>query len=141
MDFMQDSLHTGSKFRALNVIDDCNRESLSIEIDYSLPAERVVRALEQVAEWRGYPNYLRIDNGPEFISQQLEDWAEQHGVTLDFNQPASPPRTRISSDATGPIVKTCWICTCAAISMRYGTSPPAGCMSTIPTGLMNRSMT
>ena len=90
MDFMQDSLHTGRKFRALNVIDDFNRESLSIEIDYSLPAERVVRALDQVAEWRGYPNYLRIDNGPEFISQKLEDWAEKHGVTLDFIQPGKP---------------------------------------------------
>lgn len=50
---------------------------LSIEIDYSLPAERVVRALDQVAEWRGYPSYLRIDNGPGFISQKLEDWAEK----------------------------------------------------------------
>ncbi len=55
-----------------------------------MPAERVVRALDQVAEWPGYPNYPRIDNGPEFVSQKLEDWAEKHGVTLDFIQPGKP---------------------------------------------------
>lgn len=90
MDFMQDSLENGRRFRTLNVIDDFNRESLSIEIDYSLPARRVMRALDQIAEWRGYPRHLRIDNGPEFVSSALAKWADKHNVVLAFINPGKP---------------------------------------------------
>ena len=90
MDFMSDSLISGRKFRTLNVLDDFNRESLSIEIDYSLPAERVVRVLDQISEWRGYPAFIRIDNGPELISQKLLEWAEQHAVKINHIQPGKP---------------------------------------------------
>lgn len=90
MDFMQDSLESGRKFRTLNVIDDFNRESLSLEIDYSLPAQRVIRALDQIAGWRGYPKHIRVDNGPEFVSTALASWAQQHDVTLAFIQPGKP---------------------------------------------------
>ncbi len=64
MDFMTDSLLSGRKFRTLNLMDDYNREALAIEVDTSLPAERVIRVLEQVTEWRGKPNRIRVDNGP-----------------------------------------------------------------------------
>ena len=74
----------------MNLIDDFNRESLGIEIDYSLPSGRVVRVLDQVAQWRGYPKYLRVDNGPEFIAKKLGEWAELHGVILDFIEPGKP---------------------------------------------------
>ncbi len=90
VDFMHDSLTSGRAFRTFNVIDDFNREALTIEIDTSLPATRVVRVLNTLAAWRGYPQCLRSDNGPELISQKLEDWAEQHGVLLDFIQPGKP---------------------------------------------------
>ena len=90
MDFMSDSLTNGRKFRTLNVIDDFNRESLSIEIDYSLPSERVVRTLDQIAAWRGYPKFLRVDNGPELISQVLSNWAKKYGVNIDYIQPGKP---------------------------------------------------
>jgi putative transposase len=90
MDFMSDALACGRKFRTLNVLDDFNRESLAIEIDYSLPAERVVRVLEQVALSRGFPAFIRVDNGPELISQRLLDWAEQHGITINHIQPGKP---------------------------------------------------
>jgi len=90
MDFMSDSLACGRRFRTLNVLDDFNRESLSIEIDYSLPAERVVRVLEQVAEWRGYPSFIRVDNGPELISQRLLEWANKHSVTINHIQAGKP---------------------------------------------------
>lgn len=90
MDFMSDALACGRKFRTLNVLDDFNRESLAIEVDYSLPAERVVRVLEQVALTRGYPTFIRVDNGPELISQRLLEWAEQHGVTINHIQPGKP---------------------------------------------------
>lgn len=62
MDFMHDQLSDGRCFRLLNVIDDHNRESLGIEIDFSLPSERVVRALHQFIEWRGKPLAIRCDN-------------------------------------------------------------------------------
>jgi putative transposase len=62
MDFMHDQLDDGRCFRLLNVIDDFNREALGIEIDFSLPAERVIRALEQIIEWRGKPAAIRCDN-------------------------------------------------------------------------------
>ena len=90
MDFMSDSLASGRKFRTLNVLDDFNRESLAIEVDYSLPAERVVRVLDQVALTRGYPAFIRVDNGPEYISQRLLEWANQHSVTINHIQPGKP---------------------------------------------------
>jgi putative transposase len=77
MDFMHDQLADGRCFRLFNVIDDYNREGLGIEIDFSLPAERVIRALEQIIDWRGKPKVLRCDNGPEYISHQLLTWANQ----------------------------------------------------------------
>ncbi len=90
MDFMSDSLANGRRFRTLNLLDDFNRESLAIEIDFSLPAERVVRVLDQVAASRGYPAFLRVDNGPELISNKLLEWATQHGVTITHIQPGKP---------------------------------------------------
>lgn len=68
LDFMSDALSSGRAFRTLNVIDDFNREALWIEVDTSLPAERVVRVLEQLLDWRGKPTRIRMDNGPELIS-------------------------------------------------------------------------
>ena len=72
MDFMHDQLSDSRTFRLFNVLDDFNREGLGIEADFSLPAVRVIRALDQIIEWRGKPDRLRCDNGPEFISQELE---------------------------------------------------------------------
>ena len=55
MDFMSDSLVCGRRFRTFNVVDDFNREALAIEIDLSLPAPRIIRVLERIIAWRGYP--------------------------------------------------------------------------------------
>ena len=90
LDFMHDSLLTGRSFRILHVLDDFNRELLGTEIDTSLSAERVIRVLEQIAAWRGYPEYIRVDNGPEFISRKLAEWAERNRVTIDFIEPGKP---------------------------------------------------
>jgi len=90
MDFMSDNLYSAHHFRTFNVIDDYNRELLAIEIDMSLPSARVIRVLDRVAEYRGYPKRLRQDNGSEFISHALELWAERHGVKLDFSKPGKP---------------------------------------------------
>jgi len=90
MDFMHDQLGDGRPFRLFNVLDDFNREGLGIEADFSLPAVRVIRALDQIIEWRGKPRRLRCDNGPEFISQDLEAWTDKHDIQLEFIQPGNP---------------------------------------------------
>ena len=90
MDFMADSLEDGRKFRTFNVMDDYSREGLGIEVDFSLPSLRVIRALERVIEWRGKPLAIRCDNGPEYISQQLVDWANDQQITLLYIQPGKP---------------------------------------------------
>ena len=90
LDFMSDALSNGRAFRTLNVIDDFNREALWIEVDTSLPAERVVRVLEQLLEWRGKPASIRMDNGPELISQRLESWAKEKNIALLHIQPGKP---------------------------------------------------
>ena len=90
MDFMQDSLESGRKFRTLNIIDDYNRESLAIEVDISLTGERVTRVLETIIEWRGKPTEIRSDNGPEFISTALAEYLESKGIEHKFIQPGKP---------------------------------------------------
>lgn len=90
IDFMSDSLYCGRKYRTFNVVDDFNREALAIEVDLNLPAARIIRVLDRIASWREYPAKLRMDNGPEFISVKLADWAEYHNVELEFIQPGKP---------------------------------------------------
>ena len=89
-DFMADALWSGRRFRTFNVNDDFNRESLRIEIDTSLPSQRVIRALDELVELRGVPRRLRLDNGPEFISAALAQWAQQQGIELVHIQPGKP---------------------------------------------------
>ena len=90
LDFMSDSLSDGRVFRTLNIIDDFNREGLWIEIDTSLPAERVIRVLEQLLLWRASPKQIRMDNGPELISHRLEAWAKEKNIELLHIQPGKP---------------------------------------------------
>ena len=90
IDFMQDSLLNGRKFRTFNAIDDFNREVLAIEIDTSLPATRIIRTLSQVLELRGKPGKIRMDNGPEFISHKFELWCKEHQINLQYTQPGKP---------------------------------------------------
>ena len=90
MDFMHDQLEDGRTIRLLNVIDDFNREALGIEVDFSLPAHRVIRTLTQVVAWRGKPQAIRCDNGPEYISAALLHWAGGQGIRIEHIQPGKP---------------------------------------------------
>jgi putative transposase len=90
MDFMQDVLVDGRRFRTLNVLDRVTRECLALEVDTSLPAQRVTRLLDQLVDWHGEPKQITVDNGPEFAGQTLDAWAYAHGVTLDFIEPGKP---------------------------------------------------
>ena len=87
---MSDALWSGQRFRTFNLVDDYNREALTIEVDRSLPAGRVVRVLDRAAAWRGYPKKLRVDNGPELTSVRLADWADDNNVELEFTEPGRP---------------------------------------------------
>ena len=87
---MSDSLWDGRKFRLLNIIDDFNREVLAIEVDTSIPASRVIRTLEQISYYRGLPQMIRVDNGPEFISGKFDAWCKMNKIQLAFIQPGKP---------------------------------------------------
>ena len=90
IDFMSDSLTDGRTIRTFNVLDDYNREGLGIEVDQSLPSALVIKALERIMEWRGKPAAIRCDNGPEYVSQSLVNWANEHQITLMYIQPGKP---------------------------------------------------
>lgn len=87
---MSDALRTGRKFRTLNVLDDYNREALLIEVAYSIPANVMIRWLDQVAIEKGYPEMIRSDNGPEFLSRLFQAWAKEHRIILHYIQPGKP---------------------------------------------------
>lgn len=90
MDFMSDTLRNNVRFRTFNVIDDFNREILGIDIGTGMPAKRVTRYLERLAQWHGYPEKVRCDNGPEFTSHAFIQWAETHGIVIDYIKPGCP---------------------------------------------------
>jgi putative transposase len=75
MDFMQDVLADGRRFRTLTGLDTSTRECLASAVDTSLPGQRVVRLLEQLIRWHGAPKQITRDNGPEFTGQALDVWA------------------------------------------------------------------
>jgi putative transposase len=90
MDFMHDQLADDRSIRLFNVIDDFNWEGLEIEVGFSLPSERVIRSLERIIEWRGRPERIRCDNGPEYVSGALMAWASRRGIQIEFIQPSKP---------------------------------------------------
>ena len=105
LDYMADSLWNGRKFRILNVLDDYNREVLAIDTDTSIPALRVIRILEQLKVARGLPEMIRVDNGPEFISQKLDYWCKGNKVDLIFIQPGKPSQNGYIERFNGSIRK------------------------------------
>lgn len=90
MDFIHDSLWSGRKFRTLSVVDTYTRECMTVEADTSLPGHRAVRILDRLGDLKGLPDSIRVDNGPEFISKVLDEWAYRNGVKLDFIRPGKP---------------------------------------------------
>lgn len=102
---MSDALSDGRKFRVLNIIDDFNRESLKIEVDTSLPALRVQRALDDIIKIKGVPKSICTDNGPEFISHVMEHWCEVNNVSWHFIQPGKPTQNAFIERANATLRK------------------------------------
>jgi putative transposase len=90
LDFTEDCLANGRKFRTANLKDDCTRECPAIAVDFSLPGACVVAMLEDVARERGRPDMLVVDNGPELRGRDLDRWAYENGVKLFFIDPGKP---------------------------------------------------
>jgi len=107
MDFTRDSLASGRKFRTLNLMDGYTREALWIEVDTSLPGLRVVQVLERVAQERGFPEAIQVDNGPEFISQAVDQWAYWNGVVLHFIEPGKPVQNAFIESFNGKFRDEC----------------------------------
>ena len=88
MDFMSDALHDGRRFRVFTIVDNFSRVSPALEVDFSLTGKRVVKVLERLKWTHGLPSVIHCDNGSEFISKVVDDWAHRNGVKLDFSRPA-----------------------------------------------------
>lgn len=107
MDFMRDTLADGRVFRTLNIVDDYTRECLAIEVDTSLPGGRVVRVLERLAAMGRQPQRIVVDNGPEFASKAVDQWAAQRGVSLRFIDPGKPMQNAYIESFNGKFRDEC----------------------------------
>jgi putative transposase len=90
MDFVHDQLATGRKIRVLTTVDTFSRFSPIIDPRFSYRAEDVVRTLQETCSRVGYPKTIRVDQGSEFVSRDLDLWAYANDVTLDFSRPGKP---------------------------------------------------
>ncbi len=90
LDFMSDELFDGRRIRLLTIVDNFTRESPAIEVAPSIGGHQVVEVLERLARQRSLPKTIRVDNGPEFTSKLLDQWAYLNGVELDFSRPGKP---------------------------------------------------
>ena len=79
---MRDALVTGRRFRTANVIDDCNRGAIGILASHSLPSLRITNWLDRLAEVKGYPDTIRVDNGPENISKHFQKWESERNTPI-----------------------------------------------------------
>ncbi len=107
MDFTEDQLVSGRKFRTLNLMDGYTREALAIEVDTSLPGLRVVQVLERLKQTRGVPAAIQVDNGPEFISWAVDRWAFENGVALHFIDPGKPTQNAYMESFNGKFRDEC----------------------------------
>ena len=107
MDFVSDGFVDGRRLRCLNIVDDFTKECLAIEVDTSLPGRRVVSVLERLAEMRGLPRSITVDNGPEFISKALDAWAYEQRLTLRFIEPGKPQQNAYIESFNGKFRDEC----------------------------------
>jgi putative transposase len=107
MDFMADALGSGRRFRTLNLVDEYTREALALEVDTSLPGERVVRVLDELRRQGRKPEWIVTDNGPEFAGRALDQWAYENGVRLETIRPGRPMENGYIESFNGKMREEC----------------------------------
>ena len=107
MDFVSDGFVGGRRLRCLNIVDDFTKECLAIEVDTSLPGRRVASVLERLAESRGLPQSVTVDNGPEFVSKALDEWAYRNQLKLRFIEPGKPQQNAYIESFNGKFRDEC----------------------------------
>lgn len=111
MDFVADNLFNGQRIRALTVVDNFSRECLMIHVDVSIKGAEVVELMERIKDKRGQaPNRIQVDNGSEFISKALDQWAYENRVTLDFSRPGKPTDNPYIESFNGSFRDECLNC-------------------------------
>jgi putative transposase len=107
MDFVCDHTAEGIRFRVLTLVDDFSRRSPGLLVERSIGGGRVVRFLEELARLNGYPETIVIDNGPEFVSNALDQWAHAHDVRLHFIRPGRPVENAFIESFNGKFRDEC----------------------------------
>lgn len=107
MDFVSDALGDGRRFRGFTVVDDFTRECVALEVARSFTGRCVARVLERCATERAWPATIVCDNGPEFTSQALDQWAHEHGVQLHFIEPGKPVQNAFAESFNGRVRDEC----------------------------------
>jgi putative transposase len=107
MDFMSDQLYNGQRIRLLTLVDNFTRESLAVEVNTHLGGQQVTEILTLVSLERGKPEKLQIDNGTEFTSKRLDQWAYLNRVELDFSRPGKPTDNALIEAFNGRLREEC----------------------------------
>lgn len=107
MDFLSDQLFDGRKIRVLTIVDAYSKVSPAIDARARYTGADVVATLDRVCAEYGLPKSIRVDNGPEFISRQLDLWAYRNGVTLDFSRPGKPTDNSFVEAFNGKVRAEC----------------------------------
>ena len=151
MDFVHDQLATGRKLRVLTIVDIFSRFSPAVEPRFSFNGADVVEVLEGVCKEVGFPATIRVDQGSEFVSRDLDLWAYQRGVTLDFSRPGKPTDNAFIESFNGKFRAEClnahWFMTlddarrkCEAWRRHYNEERPHSSIGNkVPIELVNRS--
>ena len=107
MDFVHDQLASGRRLRCFTVVDDFTRESVVIDVAHSIPGERVAEVLDRAGLLRGLPSSIVCDNGPEFTSRVLDQWAYERGIELSFIRPGKPVENAFVESFNGTFREEC----------------------------------
>lgn len=107
IDFVMDALSNGRRLKCLTIVDDFTKEAVDIVVDHGISGLYVARALDRAARFRGYPKALRTDQGPEFTSRALDQWAYASGVTLKLIQPGKPTQNAYIESFNGKFRDEC----------------------------------
>jgi putative transposase len=107
MDFVSDELSDGRRFRLLTLVDNFSRVSPAIEVDFSLTGSRVVEVMERLRLAGQMPRVIRVDNGSEFVSKVMDEWAHRNNVKLEFSRPGKPTDNAFIESFNGRLRQEC----------------------------------